>query len=488
MSVRSMTEWDARLQYRYGFYAIYAVVTALFIVGLKQLPASAQTSGLVLILFSDPGFLGFYFVGALVLFEKNEGVLDALVSSPLSVRDYLVSKAASLSFIALLGATTVALFVYGPGFDWVWFVLGIGLTAVVFTLLGFVAVARFDTLNTYFMTAILYLTPLSLPLLDFFGIVEHPLVYLFPTQASLVLITAAFEAVPTWELAYGVGYLVVWMGLSYLLARRAFVRHIVRGTGDGGQPSRRHRPGLFAGRSLGPTATLIVTDLRNWSRDPLLLYIGFFPILLGLLVRFGLSPLDAALTFVDLSAYAGILLAAILLLPGATFGFAAGIFMLEDREQGILQALRTTPLTGDGYLRYRGLVFLTLTFLMTLVVVPLVNLGTLSLGTLVALAAVGSFHTAVTGLLMASLASNTVEGVGVSKGLGFLIIGPMVALALVAEPLQFLAGVFPPFWVMKATVLALAGEGGVLTMLAVGVLYNALVIAGLLRLFNRRAD
>ncbi len=483
-----MTGWDARLQYRYGFYAIYAVVTALFIIGLKQLPASAQTSGLVLILFSDPGFLGFYFVGALVLFEKNEGVLDALVSSPLSVRDYLTSKALSLSAIALLGATTVALAVYGPSFNWLWFVLGIGLTAFVFTLLGFVAVARFDTLNTYFMTAILYLTPLSLPLLDFFGIVEHPLFYLFPTQASLVLITAAFEAVPAWEVGYAVGYLVVWTVLSYVLAHQAFVRHIVRGTAGGETTPQRHDPGVLAGRSLGPTATLIVTDLRNWSRDPLLLYIGFLPILLGILVRFGLPPLDAALTFVELAAYSDVLLAALLLLPGATFGFAAGIFMLEDREQGILQAFRTTPLTGRGYLRYRGLVFLVLTFVMTLVVVPLVNLGTLPLGTFIALALVGSLHTAVTGLLMASLASNTVEGVGVSKGLGFLIIGPMVALTLVAEPLLFLAGVFPPFWVMKATVLALAGDGGVFTYLAIGVAYNALVITGLLRLFNRRSD
>ncbi|MFC7138024.1 hypothetical protein ACFQRB_19300 [Halobaculum litoreum] len=73
MSVSTMLRWDGRLQFRYGFYAVYAVVTVLFGLGLSGLPASVRTDTLVMVLFADPGFLGFYFVGALVLFEKNEG-------------------------------------------------------------------------------------------------------------------------------------------------------------------------------------------------------------------------------------------------------------------------------------------------------------------------------------------------------------------------------------------------------------------------------
>jgi fluoroquinolone transport system permease protein len=135
-------------------------------------------------------------------------------------------------------------------------------------------------------------------------------------------------------------------------------------------------------------------------------------------------------------------------------------------------------------------VFLGLAFGSTLVMVPLVDLGTLPLVPYVAIAAVATLHTAITGLLMASLAANTLEGVGVSKLLGFLIIGPVAAIALVAEPLQFLAGVFPPFWAAKATVAVVDGAtlATVGSYLAVGVVVQVILIAGLLRLFFRRAD
>jgi fluoroquinolone transport system permease protein len=233
-----------------------------------------------------------------------------------------------------------------------------------------------------------------------------------------------------------------------------------------------------------------VTDLRNWVRDPLLVYIGLSPFLLGLLARFGVDPVDAAVGFIDLAAYSDEILAAFLFTPAGTLGFAAGFFMLEDREQGVLRALRATPLTGRGYLAYRGAVFLGLAFISTLVMVPLVDLGTLALAPYLAIALVASLHTAVAGLLMASLAANTVEGVGVSKLLGFLIIAPVAAIALVSEPIQFLAGVLPPFWAAKATVAVL--DGATLTTvggyLAVGVVAQVALIAVLLRLFLQRAD
>jgi fluoroquinolone transport system permease protein len=135
-------------------------------------------------------------------------------------------------------------------------------------------------------------------------------------------------------------------------------------------------------------------------------------------------------------------------------------------------------------------VFLGLAFVSTLVMVPLVDLGTLPPVPYLAIALVASLHTAVAGLLMASLAANTVEGVGVSKLLGFLIIAPVGAIALVAEPLQFLAGVLPPFWAAKATIAVLDGAAlaTVGKYLAVGVVVQVALIGLLLRLFLRRAD
>jgi hypothetical protein len=58
-----MVPWDVRLQYRYGFYGVYAVLTVLFAATLRSVPSgAARETALLLVVFSDPSFLGFYFV------------------------------------------------------------------------------------------------------------------------------------------------------------------------------------------------------------------------------------------------------------------------------------------------------------------------------------------------------------------------------------------------------------------------------------------
>jgi fluoroquinolone transport system permease protein len=109
-----MVTWDARLQTRYGFYAVYAVLTAMYVVGLRAMGTELRTDAAVLLIVTDPTVLGFYFIAAMVLFEKEEGVLDALVASPLGDRGYLASKVATLSLLATVTSTVVAVLGHGP--------------------------------------------------------------------------------------------------------------------------------------------------------------------------------------------------------------------------------------------------------------------------------------------------------------------------------------------------------------------------------------
>ena len=74
---------DARLQWRYGIYAAYGVVLAFYVAllvsGRQRLPAWVPG----VIIFTDPAALGFYFLGALMMLERAEGVRTALAVSPL---------------------------------------------------------------------------------------------------------------------------------------------------------------------------------------------------------------------------------------------------------------------------------------------------------------------------------------------------------------------------------------------------------------------
>lgn len=103
-------------------------------------------------------------------------------------------------------------------------------------------------------------------------------------------------------------------------------------------------------------------------------------------------------------------------------------------------------------------------------------------------AAVASLYGAVTALFLSGLAANTIEGIAVSKFLGFLVMVPVAAIAVVPEPYQHLAGVFPAYW--PALGLVLASDGAEVAALAVallaGVTVQSLVLAALARRFLSR--
>lgn len=222
--------WDLRLQARYQIVTVAVVVTAAYAALFRAVPASRATEVLVTLVFSDPTMIGFLFVGVMVLFERGANTLEAVVVTPLSASQYLWSKAISLTAIAVPCGLAMALAGRGPRFDAVALVAGIALTSLLFVLLGFVAVARVRTVNAYLLIVPVFLAPLNLPFLGYLGIVESPLLYLLPTQASLVLLDSAFAARPAWELAYAVGFLALWIALALRLALRAFATS-VRGSG-----------------------------------------------------------------------------------------------------------------------------------------------------------------------------------------------------------------------------------------------------------------
>ena len=71
---RTMVKWDVRLQVKYGFYTVYAVLTLAFVLGLHAVGPDLRTNVAVVLIVTDPTILGFYFIASMVLFEKKKGV------------------------------------------------------------------------------------------------------------------------------------------------------------------------------------------------------------------------------------------------------------------------------------------------------------------------------------------------------------------------------------------------------------------------------
>ena len=81
--------------------------------------------------------IGLMFISGVLFFEKRQGVIDALVVTPVRTADWLASKVLSLTVLATVVAVVLALLTTGPRADWLRLVPCFAIAATLFTLLGF---------------------------------------------------------------------------------------------------------------------------------------------------------------------------------------------------------------------------------------------------------------------------------------------------------------------------------------------------------------
>jgi fluoroquinolone transport system permease protein len=219
--------WDVRRQFRNGFYYVSAFVAVALIVLLRQFGGVDWTRWWPAIILENLLINAFYFMAGMVLLEKGEGTLEAQIITPLRPGEYLFSKVFSLGLLSLLETLIVVAAVSGSGFGWPLLAAGILFLIVLYALYGFFVVARYDSISDFILPSAVWTIGLSLPLLQYFGFWRHWSLFLHPLQAPLVLMQAAFEPLPTWQVAYGILYSLVWSGIAYVICRRAFHRFVV---------------------------------------------------------------------------------------------------------------------------------------------------------------------------------------------------------------------------------------------------------------------
>jgi len=232
-NLKNMLKWEFTLLSRYKIIHISILSVILYFLTTQAIPDMNKPIFHTMLLFFDPAIIGIMFVGALVLFEKSENVLQALIITPMKVDDYILSKITSLTILSIISAaifvSLLNIFSY-IDFNIIFLVLGIILTSILLILLGFIIVSRVNSINEYLLAMIIaFLVLLFPPMLHLSGIYENIIFYLWPTQASFILFTGVFNAssLELWEIVYGSVYQVIWIGLLYFLAKKAFYKHIV---------------------------------------------------------------------------------------------------------------------------------------------------------------------------------------------------------------------------------------------------------------------
>lgn len=225
--MKELLKKDIQLQWRHGFWLVYFVLASIYIAVLLNLPVANRLKVSLFLILNDTTVLGIVFVGALVLLEKQQAVIQSLFVTPLEPAQYIWSKTISLTLIA----TCMSIVVFLPAWSFDSFTPVVMITiifiAATFVLLGLGVAAKVDTINRYFGVLMGFSMLLVLPLIPYMLLDQHPIFLILPYVASLDLMLGALEPLPLWRILLDSSLLVAWGVVAYRFALKRVTRYLV---------------------------------------------------------------------------------------------------------------------------------------------------------------------------------------------------------------------------------------------------------------------
>lgn len=235
-------------------------------------------------------------------------------------------------------------------------------------------------------------------------------------------------------------------------------------------------------QTLGPI------DFTSVRRDPMLRWMIFLPLVIALAMRLVLPPIvaqiDPRLPWELASLYPPLMAYMVLLLVPYLWGVIVGFLLLDQRDDRTLSALQVTPLSLDGYLRYRLFLPTLLTVFSAPLALVVTGLASLDLGAHLLLALAVAPQAPLVALALAALAQNKVQGLALMKVANVVLLPPLVAYFLPSawqKPFLLVPTTWPAYllWDLQS--------GGAVAWfyLAGGLLYQLGLLWWLARRFER---
>ena len=97
MRLISAIKWDIFFQMKYGLYTAGAVLTLVWVGILSLFSGEAIRLAVPIVLLSDISTMGLLFIGSIIFFERGQGSIAAVITTPLKTKEYIVSKIVSLT-------------------------------------------------------------------------------------------------------------------------------------------------------------------------------------------------------------------------------------------------------------------------------------------------------------------------------------------------------------------------------------------------------
>ena len=149
MRLFHLIKGDISFQIKYGFYLLYGILTFIYTFILFVLPVEWRGIVSHLLIFSDPAAMGLFFMGAMILFEKSQRVLNSLAVSPVTTQEYIFSKMMSFAIISEIVAMILAYASHQS--DLLLVFIGTLMTSFIFSLLGIIVSTQIQSLNQFIL-------------------------------------------------------------------------------------------------------------------------------------------------------------------------------------------------------------------------------------------------------------------------------------------------------------------------------------------------
>lgn len=219
-----------------------SLVVAFIWIGVMQLTEVDDVTGIFpLFLFLDATSMSMVLIGVSMFFEREENTLKAIFVSPVTKKEYISAKI--IGNILSNMQTLVLLYLYA----WIFkeininiltLVLYVILISIFHSLIGFLLAYHTKSFTELLTGMIMFMFALLIPIvLEEVGIITvewlKNVLYILPTKASLLLLnsTAEMSTVETWEIAYGVGYLIFSSALLLVFIRKGFEVFLAKESG-----------------------------------------------------------------------------------------------------------------------------------------------------------------------------------------------------------------------------------------------------------------
>ena len=232
-------KWDVRFQKNYGLYMAGTVLTLVWVGVLSLFNEEGIKLAVQVVLLADVSTMGLLFIGAILFFERGQGSISAVITTPLKTKEYVLSKVISLTvFITVFSVLLVVLtsFIKGIKFNGFYLMLAVLIIAVEYILMGFYLSTFFKNFTDFLLPMGLVFAFMNLPIFTMFNIQSLEkftyLFYVIPSTGLVKLLQGLYAAQSGLVVLYAIVYNSLLIYVLFKLCIKNFNTKVIGREGD----------------------------------------------------------------------------------------------------------------------------------------------------------------------------------------------------------------------------------------------------------------